>query len=178
VSTGRVHGPYTGVTKLTPVFTGPAAYTDDQHGPWTRVSFIDTLTVHGSHFGHSCSRDTARKHGPWTRVVCTELCFLLPFVYVNPVSLSLGKLGSRGRLVLNWSACVSRWVRAEGNVERNCSAEVSIGRKRVSLQCSDVIGIGAVSGGPAAAAPTAAATTPGVMDFPGLPDQFSLWKLQ
>ena len=59
-------------------------------------------------------------------------------------------------------------------MERNCSAEVSIGRKRVSLQCSDVIGVGAVSGGPAAAAAAAAATTtPGVMDFPGLPDQCS-----
>jgi len=44
VSMDPEYGPWTRVSKMTPVFTGRVGYTGDQHGTWTRVSF---LTAHG-----------------------------------------------------------------------------------------------------------------------------------
>jgi len=62
VITGRVHGPWSRVSRMTPVITGR------WHGPCTRCQKMTpgcTGRWHGRHFGHPCSR-------PWTRPVITD----------------------------------------------------------------------------------------------------------
>ena len=51
----------------------PAIYTSNTSYRCHRSRTVDTACEHGCHFGHPCSRDTAREHGRWTRVVCTLL---------------------------------------------------------------------------------------------------------
>jgi len=58
VFTGRRHGPWTWVSKMTPVFTSRVGHQCIQHGPWTRVSFLTPMF-------------TGRVYGPWTRPVDT-----------------------------------------------------------------------------------------------------------
>ena len=84
--TGRVgytgefgHGPWTWVSnspKITPVFTGRIGHQCIQHGPWTRVWFLDThvhgpcpnLRNHYSSVRYTLSVSTGRVHGPWACV--------------------------------------------------------------------------------------------------------------